>query len=309
LALLTTGPAQAQLDQTWVASNGLDANTCTRTAPCATFQGAIAKTAVGGDIACVDSGSYGTIGLSQSVTIDCHDANGFVLTSGANTGITVFANLFQPSDVVKTVRLRNINISGVGAGQTGILITGNQAPGVTVIIEDCLIDGHTVNNARGIDDQRTNVGKLIVTNTTIRNNSGGGISVVPSGAASGNIQVLLNNVRAYRNGTGAQFGNLTRVVIDQSAFTSNTGAGILTVSGAAVSVDRSTMSHNASGVQTSGGGTIALANSNIQFNTSLGVNISGGTVASFGNNRIAFNASPGTVPSPIGSTSSEFGQQ
>jgi hypothetical protein len=175
------------------------------------------------------------------------------------------------------------------------------------MIEDCVIDGHAAPPGRAIDDQRSNGGKLIVTNTTIRNNAGAGISVLPAGGSS-NIQVLLNNVRAYNNGTGAQFGNLTRVMIDQSAFDGNAGAGILTVAGAIVSVDRSTITHNANGVQTNGGA-ISVANSNIQFNTSQAVNNGGGTVVSFGNNRIAFNASAGTAPTPAGAASSDLGQQ
>jgi hypothetical protein len=120
--------------------------------------------------------------------------------------------------------------------------------------------------------------------------------------------VLLNNFRAYNNGTGAQFGNLARVVIDQSTFDGNAGAGILTVSGAIADVDRSTFSHNANGVQALGG-LITLSNSNIKLNTSQGVNVSGGIVNSFGNNRISNNASPGTTPILIGSTSNPTGQQ
>jgi len=34
-------PAQALLFQTWVASNGNDANPCTRLSPCATFHGGL----------------------------------------------------------------------------------------------------------------------------------------------------------------------------------------------------------------------------------------------------------------------------
>ena len=37
------------------------------------------------------------------------------------------------------------------------------------------------------------------------------------------IQVFLNNVRGYKNGTGAQFGAGTRGMIDQSAFDGNAG--------------------------------------------------------------------------------------
>jgi hypothetical protein len=125
--------------------------------------------------------------------------------------------------VRKTVRLRNINFSEIDQGTNGIRITvGGVVGGGVVIIEDCVVDGNFASTGRGIDDARSGGGKLIVTNTTIRDNGGAGVSVLPAGGAS-NIQVFLNNVRAYNNGTGAQFGNLTRVAIVQSAFTANAG--------------------------------------------------------------------------------------
>ena len=178
-----------------------------------------------------------------------------------------------------------------------------------MIVEDCLLDGNFsgATSGRGISDARTGGGKLIVTNTTVRDMGGGAISASPA-SGSTNIQVLLNNVRAYNAGTGAQFGAGTRVVIQNSAFTGNAGAGVLAQTGAIVNVNDSVMSHNANGVQTTAGGTIVLSNSDIAFNTSNGVS-NAGTVQSFGNNRISNNAAAGAVPSLIGSTSNPTGQQ
>jgi hypothetical protein len=309
LMLVAAGPVHAQAARTWVSGVGNDANPCSRTAPCQTFAGAIGQTATDGEINCLDAGGFGTVSITKSITIDCHDAFGAILNTGT-VGINIRFDNFSGGDNRKIVRLRNLNLNGTdgGLGQndtTGIRISGALA-GTTVIIEDCLIEGQLGGTARGIDDNRSGAGKLIITNTTIRNSGGGGLSVLPSG--SSNIQVLLNNFRAYNNGTGAQFGNLARVVIDQSTFDGNAGAGILTVSGAIADVDRSTFSHNANGVQALGG-LITLSNSNIKLNTSQGVNVSGGIVNSFGNNRISNNASPGTTPILIGSTSNPTGQQ
>jgi hypothetical protein len=255
----------------------------------------------------MDAGNFNAVTITKSITIDCNTVPGGVIYNSVDlNGINIDFDSFGPGDVRKTVRLRNLNLNGLDTGSTGVRITG-ALTGTTVILEDFDIEGNFANSGRGIDDQRSGGGKLIVTNTTIRNNGGAGVSVLPASGSS-NIQVLLNNVRSYANGTGAQFGNLVRAMIDQSAFTANTGAGILTVAGAVVDVDRSTMSHNANGVQAVGG-LIALANSNIKLNTSQGANVTGGTVVSFGNNRIAFNASPGTAPSPAGAASSDLGQQ
>jgi hypothetical protein len=44
---------------TWVSGVGDDVNPCSRTAPCKTFQGAISKTADGGQINCLDPGGFG----------------------------------------------------------------------------------------------------------------------------------------------------------------------------------------------------------------------------------------------------------
>jgi hypothetical protein len=306
LMLLVAGPAQAQASRTWVSGVGDDANPCSRTAPCKTFAGTISKTATNGEINCLDPGGFGALTITKSITIDCHEIFSSVLVAGTN-GIVIAFDNFAGTDTHKTVRLRNINFNGIAEGLSGILILGGtSSAGSAVIIEDCVIDGFFASNARGIDDSRSNGGKLIVTNTTVRDNGGAGVSVLPA-SGSANIQVLLNNVRAYNNGTGAQFGNLTRVMIDQSAFDGNSGAGILTVAGALVNVNRSVMSHNANGVQANGG-TITLSNSDINFNTTLGVNFNGGNITSFGNNRISNNASNGSLPTLIGSTSNPTGQ-
>jgi hypothetical protein len=308
--LLVAGPAQAQASRTWVSGVGDDANPCSRTAPCTTFAGAISKTALNGEINCLDPGGFGTVTITKSITIDCHEIFASINNDSVNGVNIPFDNFTAVGEVRKTVRLRNINFNGVDDGITGIRITGGaNSANSTVIIEDCLIDGNFGGglSGRGIDDVRSGGGRLIVTNTTVRNVGGGAISVSPA-SGSTNIQVLLNNVRAYHAGTGAQFGAGTRVVIHDSAFTGNAGAGVLAQSGAIVNVNRSVMTHNANGAQTTAGGLIVLSNSDIAFNTSNGL-LNGGTVQSFSNNRISNNASPGATPSPIGSTSNPTGQQ
>ena len=58
LFAFTSSPVQAQNKRSWVASNGLDANDCSRANPCLTFNGALAKTDARGEINVVDSGDY-----------------------------------------------------------------------------------------------------------------------------------------------------------------------------------------------------------------------------------------------------------
>src|SRR4051794_13728580 len=83
-AALLNSPASAQATRTWVSGVGDDLNPCSRTAPCKTFAGAISKTAINGEINCLDPGGYGALTITKSITIDCHHTNGGLLASGTN---------------------------------------------------------------------------------------------------------------------------------------------------------------------------------------------------------------------------------
>src|SRR6202451_565595 len=81
-------PAHAQATRTWVSGVGDDVNPCSRTAPCKTFAGAISKTATAGEINCLDPGGFGTVHITKSMTLNCHEVLGSILASGV-PGITI----------------------------------------------------------------------------------------------------------------------------------------------------------------------------------------------------------------------------
>src|SRR5436305_14311036 len=88
--LLVASIANAQATRTWVSGVGDDINPCSRTAPCKTFAGAISKTASPGIINCLDSGSFGAVTITKSITIDCTGNFAGILTGGVQ-GIVVNA--------------------------------------------------------------------------------------------------------------------------------------------------------------------------------------------------------------------------
>src|SRR5580704_5414786 len=90
LPVLCTVPAHAQATRTWVSGVGDDANTCSRTAPCLTFAGAITKTAAGGEIDALDPGGFGAVSITKSITIDGGGGVASVMASGGS-GIIVSA--------------------------------------------------------------------------------------------------------------------------------------------------------------------------------------------------------------------------
>jgi len=293
ISLLDAAPAQAQATRTWVSGVGDDVNPCSRTAPCKTFAGAISKTAVNGEINCLDPGGFGAVTITKSITIDCHEIFASILNSGTN-GINIPFDSFAAADTRKTVRLRNLNFNGANAGLIGISITGAAgSAGSEVFIEDCLLDGNFGGTARGISDTRSGGAELSISNTTVRNMGATGIVAIVIGSR---LDVTMDNVRVQNANFGIAVSGFVRAMINRSVVSGNTQGGLEAEGGAEMNVDNSVTTNNATGVQNGGGGTLRLANTDVSFN---GTGLSG-QVFSFGNNRISGNTSAGTPPTPIG---------
>jgi hypothetical protein len=284
--MLASAPAHAQASRTWVSGVGDDANPCSRTAPCKTFPGAISKTATGGEINCLDPGGFGTVTITKSITIDCHEVFASIISAGVN-GI----NIAAPGG---NVTIRNININGLSSGLKGINITA----AANVWIEDVAIFQHL---NQGIADTRTTGGSLNVTNTVIRNNGQAGMGVATSG---GTLKVLLDNLRSLNNQFGVSFGGNANVMIKNSDLSNNSLTG-LDNGGAAISADQNNISNNTTGVNNASSGTTRLSNNNIMFNTT-GINNASGSVLTYGNNR---NNTTSSGVTQAGTASTDLGQQ
>src|SRR5687768_10540126 len=94
--------AQAQATRTWVSGVGDDVNPCSRTAPCKTFAGAISKTAVNGEINCLDPGGFGAVTITKSITIDCHEIFAGILASSVTGVIINFDSFTAAGETRKT---------------------------------------------------------------------------------------------------------------------------------------------------------------------------------------------------------------
>jgi hypothetical protein len=298
-AMLPGTPAQAQL-RTWVSSAG-GGLTCTRAAPCNTFQLAHDANVSGGEINCVDAGDFtGTnLTISKSITIDCGGAFGGVLFR------TVTVN---GAGIV--VRLRNLSVAGggpgIGAAGGGTAI--NFINGAALYVENCVIDGWQVNAGQGIHFAPPDgvTAKLFVTDSVISNNglaaSGGGIAIAPAG--SGSARVTIERTRVENNtygifavGTGSS--GVIIVHVKDSVVSNNvvdgigayTSAGHSTVS---MTVDRSSsLLNGGNGILAQGSPAfIFLANSTVMSNTT-GLNASGGTIVSYQDNHLTGNVTDG----------------
>lgn len=291
-----SAPAHAQATRTWVSGTGNDADPCSRTAPCKTFAGAISKTAINGLINCIDSGAYGAVTIVQSITIDCHDVFASILNGNDQssfTGVIINIPVGAPKDPWRTVRLRNIDISGAGYGTTGISILSAAA----VILEDLEVTG---NVKQGINDTRTDGGTMLtIRNSVVANNAGPGLAM---GAQMNTL--VLDNVQSNKNAYGLALAKTNTATITRSVFSNNTTAGVQADSGGQMMLNESMVSYNSTGI-IGNGGAVALANTDVAFN---GTGITGATT-SFGNNRIFGNGAAGVAPSAAGASSPALGQQ
>jgi hypothetical protein len=279
--------------RTWVSGVGDDANPGSRTAPCKTFAGAISKTDNGGEIDALDPGGFGAVTITKSVTIDGSSTLGSILAS-FTTGVII-----NGAGIV--VRLRGLTINGAGNGVSGVRIVAAAA----VHIENCQIFGFGTGVGFGIHDARTTGGRLHVTNTSIRTNTGSGIALLPT-SGSVAIQAFLSDLRLEGNGNagvGASSGS--RVTIRNSFLCGNTNYGLYANSStgtAEVNAESCVLAGNGQGVFADTGSTIRISNLHVTNNaTGLGGT---GTFATYGNNRIAGNGTGNSVPgspAPIGS--------
>lgn len=294
-SLMAFSSAQAQ-SRTWVSGVGDDLNPCSRTAPCKTFSGAISKTGVNGEINCLDPGAYGAVTITKSIQIDCHEVFAGVTNPSLNA-VAINFDSFAGTDTRKSVRLRNINYSGVDTGLRGVFITGGAAAtNSEVFIEDCKFDGNFGSPGNGVRDTRAGGGLLSISNTTIRNMSGAGISTSPANGAA-NLKVVISKVQVLNCAFGVAVSTNNKVTIYDSVFSGNSTAGVYAEdldggTQAEIAVDHCVVSDNGTGFQTAANSTIRVSNTTAMYNTTL----FSGTVLSYTNNQAAGAAFSGPVP-------------
>ena len=305
-SLLASSPAAAQATRTWVSGVGDDVNPCSRTAPCKTFAGAISKTAAGGEINCIDPGGFGAVTITKSMTIDCSTVTAGVLVAGTN-GITINT----ATDPNSRVAIRGLTIDGGPPGSNSLAGIRVVQAG-TVIIENVRIWNFSGTPGRGvnIDGAAQNM-QVFIANSTIDNNSGGGVVASPGGGFSASVE--LRNVRLMNNGTTQLFvttasggSAVNATVIDSQlagggiAGTSGVAAKALTGT-ATVLIKSSSISGNpVYGINSNGAGADVRVGDTAITNNGTGLNTANtGKLESFGDNDLAGNTTPGAFTGTI----------
>ncbi|CAH1385723.1 right-handed parallel beta-helix repeat-containing protein [Candidatus Nitrotoga sp. M5] len=214
-------PAQA-IQRASVASYGNDANICSSSSPCRTFAKAVTVVDPNGEVVALDSAGYGTVTLTQSISLTA--------APGAVAGITVFpgTNGVTIATPGVNVVLRGLTINSQG-GDTGILMTA----GDKLSIENC-----------------------VISNFSISGSAFNQIAIFVEAAAT--VRVVKTLIRD--NDIGAQFLKGATADISGSTFFGNTSAGIIAQNSTAGST--TTVAINKTVVAGSSIGIYSLADTN-----------------------------------------------
>ena len=272
-------PVPSGSPRTFVSISGRDQGGCQN--PCLTFQYALSQTSVGGEVIAVDSGNFGPVTITNSVTIEAARGVYAGITPPASPGAGVTVN-------GGTVILRGLTISG-GSGGDGIDFNG----GAALSVENCAING-VGGVSNGI--AQTSSGKLSVKDTVI-SGSGDGVSLKATGAHASLSHVWLEN-----GGNGLILTVGAVASISNSVISGNALPGIIVAFGADLNVESCLVANNGNiispdigaGILAEDGGTVLVSNSTVTNNATYGFyEQTSGTFDTRGNNTVAGN---GTAP-------------
>ena len=304
--MLASSPAAAQATRTWISGVGDDVNPCSRTAPCKTFQGALPKTAAGGEINCLDGGGFGGVTITKSISIICETDEAGVLVAATNAVIINGAGI--------TVTISGLDIEGLGqtgvAGVNGIFISNASvvhirntkirgfrnsygirvetgAP-IAVFIDNVQISesgiaGNATSGGIAMFPFAGSSARLSLRNTTVTDNLNIGLRLDTTSSGGSTIVAKVEGSQIEGNGNGilvkAPVGTgSVRLMLNDSSVSLNTGFGIFANgAGALARVDDTAITGNATG--------ISLANS--------------GVVSSYGTNQLDGNTNDGAFSGTI----------
>lgn len=288
---LVAAPAQAQTNETWVSGHGTDSGTCTRDLPCRTFAFALTQTAAGGEIDVLDPAEYGTLIITQSISI-VNDSTGIAaIDSPGESAIAISAG---PSD---SIYLRGLTLRAIGVGSSGVrLYTGG-----TLTIENCVVRDFA--NA-GINLSPTTSGSFSISNVIASNNGHIGVRVHPRGTAV--VTGVINKVMANNNGVfgitvdGVELtGASLNVTVAGSESSNNGKFGVIVFSqsgqtATSVTVRNTIVSDDVDfGLAAGPNAIVRVAHTKVSGNVNGVGTFGGGSIFSYGDNDINGNMDDG----------------
>jgi hypothetical protein len=295
LLVLAAGVAAHAHTVRFLAADGDDANSCSRSAPCLTLQRGIDRTPDGSELIILDSGDFGGgATIDKSITISA-----IGVSASIGGGIEI-------DGAGVTVVLRGLRLNGAGAAGTGIRVDNAEA----VHIVDCEVQNFA---GTGISANTSNAPKVFVSGSVVRSNNfdglffatgaGGMLTVTGSrfehngnsSSYSGlrlqsGVAAISRTVTASNAGDGVrQFGGETAIAWTMSA--DNGGDGYRVQGEGRMAVENSSARGNATGLRASQSDTVATISNSVFTSNGIGVvQQAGARLWTRGNNTVTGNA-------------------
>jgi len=221
IAVITVASARAQLATVYVSqTDGNDVPPCGPIKkPCQTFAFSLGQVAASGRIIALNSGEYGAVRITKSVTIQAAPGADAMIEK---TMTTAFAGIFSieiAAGVDDKVTLRGIRIMSPGFGRRGIVFSS----GAALYVENCVVHGGQFN----IDIFPfgfTGDVRVYIRDTTLSAGADAGIRVLRNTAASVRAQIERTSMEG--NGEGLAVGDGASVTARQCVMASNQFAGV-----------------------------------------------------------------------------------
>ena len=268
-----TFSAAVEAQNRFIASNGNDANSCSRALPCRTLQRGVTAVPPGGEVQILDSGEFGpTVYISKSVTISADGISATIATPTASATSVIINNANA------VVALRGLLMTGGGTGLRGITIVNAAA----VHIENCEVerfasDGILVYNVAT---------EMFISDSVSRLNGGRGFAYTGTAGAKLSIQ----NSHFDDNATlGVQLSGPVETSISNSVFAGNGSHGFYQTGGTS-NLTWATSAHNAGAGYALTSGQLTLEESIANANTSAGLFVGAGTTGRISNSTFTNNS-------------------
>ncbi|MGH6835090.1 MAG: right-handed parallel beta-helix repeat-containing protein [Methylocella sp.] len=244
---LSTAPAAALANRTFVSGKGTDGGACGFAAPCRSFAFALTQTNAGGEIDVLDPAGYGAVTITKAISIVNDGVGLAAIAAPSGNAVTINAGA---SD---SVHLRGLTIEGLGSGANGIQFN----TGGNLAIENCVI-----RDFPGAGIRIAPTGSAAVTgmlSNVITDNNVAGIEVLGSASTGASLNVTIVDSVASNNGTGIVAfslpGSAAPAVMVRNSVASYNDFGLL-AQNAILRVAHSVVTGNGFGVQTANSGTM-----------------------------------------------------
>jgi hypothetical protein len=308
--------AFAAAQRSFVSTTGVDNPSCSIASPCRSFGAAISATNPGGEVVVQDSGGYGPVTITQSVSIIAPPGVYAGISVSSGNGVTVTT---AATDVVT---LRGLTINNIGTGTYGINFdgagrlqvadisaTGFSGPGLRffpsagseLFVERSNFSG----NSRGIGIYPgAGIGvEAMLDGVRVHHNNDFGIFVVNDATVTVRNSVIASNSTSGVGVFPQEAGSNTDVILESTEISSNGDRGVWAGDpngGSAVTINGCTIVYNDTGIFTAQAAQIRLAGTTISRNATGIQYDTGGLALSQGNNMIDGNGTDGAAPTIVG---------